>query len=573
MRRVRTGCALALLASLPLWLHGHVEITFQTGLGPAPIRRPTASLTYFINNQTAAFPNIEAGSNPIAAIDAAFARIGAASGITMTNGGTTGITGVAPDGANVVSFANTSANAALTMGAAAATVVQVNLNTLAITEADIVFNPTLPWSTLGTATRQDIEAVCTHEVGHAVGQDHSPIVNATMYPFIFQGSTVARTLSEDDLAGLRTLYPQGQAASFGTVTGIVQRTTGQPVFGAHVVLKCATTGRARTGAVSFLNGAYRIESVPPGLYEMYVEPLDGPFPSGALGLGIFGMGTIDASFRTTWLGGSAAPTRFAVLAGQTVSQPTIAVSPSPTVNITGGGTSPTTAFSLVGGLPAPVSAPFNGFVAVSGPSVQTFPDSAFSIGGPFVSITGPSVGAGVLANGEGWKAFPFSVTTNAPEGGYVIRVRHNGQDSMLTGLLDVQRTAPAAYTAVYGPSCLGSAGALALSAPLPPTVGNGGFALRLQGTLPGETAFFLVASAPAWIVPLPGCVVGVDLGSLFAPFPGYAVASVSGTTQLLTPIPNDPSLAGLDVYAQALSTDSLAPTGFVLSNPLAIHIE
>ncbi|MEA2560095.1 MAG: hypothetical protein QOH06_1599 [Acidobacteriota bacterium] len=67
-----------------------------------------------------------------------------------------------------------------------------------IQEADIVFNMNQPWSTNGS--NYDVQAVATHEIGHALGLHHSEVSGATMY----QGYTTNwRSLESDDIQALQ----------------------------------------------------------------------------------------------------------------------------------------------------------------------------------------------------------------------------------------------------------------------------------------------------------------------------------------------------------------------------------
>jgi MYXO-CTERM domain-containing protein len=55
----------------------------------------------------------------------------------------------------------------------------------------------------------DIANTLTHEVGHVLGLDHTPVRDATMYASAPLGELQKRTLHEDDVQGLCDIYPEG----------------------------------------------------------------------------------------------------------------------------------------------------------------------------------------------------------------------------------------------------------------------------------------------------------------------------------------------------------------------------
>ncbi|HXW08151.1 MAG TPA: matrixin family metalloprotease [Vicinamibacterales bacterium] len=79
-----------------------------------------------------------------------------------------------------------------------------------ILDADIVF-----WDgefkffagTTGCSGGFYIEDIAAHEFGHALGLGHSTVVGTTMYPSTSSCNTANRTLHDDDIAGVRSLYP------------------------------------------------------------------------------------------------------------------------------------------------------------------------------------------------------------------------------------------------------------------------------------------------------------------------------------------------------------------------------
>ncbi|KAI6700633.1 hypothetical protein NL676_014957 [Syzygium grande] len=63
------------------------------------------------------------------------------------------------------------------------------------------------WSFNPGLTETDLESVALHEIGHLLGLAHSSDPNAVMYPNIPLGS-IHRNLSQDDINGIRALYPE-----------------------------------------------------------------------------------------------------------------------------------------------------------------------------------------------------------------------------------------------------------------------------------------------------------------------------------------------------------------------------
>ncbi len=73
-------------------------------------------------------------------------------------------------------------------------------------DADIRFNDVgFTWSTTGTGGTVDAQSIATHEEGHFLGLDHTPISSAIMYASYSSG--LKRTLSSDDQNGVCAIYP------------------------------------------------------------------------------------------------------------------------------------------------------------------------------------------------------------------------------------------------------------------------------------------------------------------------------------------------------------------------------
>jgi len=91
----------------------------------------------------------------------------------------------------------------------ALTTVTFNPDTGEIYDADMEINSTIPL-TAGDpvpADGYDFESIVTHETGHFLGMAHSGDTHATMFAHYTQGSTVMRSLTADDVAGICTIYP------------------------------------------------------------------------------------------------------------------------------------------------------------------------------------------------------------------------------------------------------------------------------------------------------------------------------------------------------------------------------
>jgi hypothetical protein len=155
--------------------------------------------------------------------------------------------------------------------------VTTSLATGQLVDADIMFNPSAGFST-STPTPlnlSDLEAVATHEVGHLLGLDHSPLASAIMFP-LAAGRTFSRTLTADDMIGVSTLYPTAAFASRGSIDGTVRTMSNVGVFGAIVVV-VGQNGQPLVATITAPDGKYSITGLPAGNYTLYAEPMDGPF--------------------------------------------------------------------------------------------------------------------------------------------------------------------------------------------------------------------------------------------------------------------------------------------------------
>ncbi len=85
-----------------------------------------------------------------------------------------------------------------------------------ILDADILFNKNFGWSAVaeGQADKADVLNIAVHEIGHLIGLDHTPGLDATMYYASLSGETYKRSLAADDIQGVCYLYPEPGLTGF-----------------------------------------------------------------------------------------------------------------------------------------------------------------------------------------------------------------------------------------------------------------------------------------------------------------------------------------------------------------------
>ena len=181
-------------------------------------------------------------------------------------------------------------------------------------ESDIFFNAAFAWSISpgGETGKFDLESIALHEIGHLSGLGHSALgetelrpeggrrvvaAEAIMFPIAFPAGTVsARTLRDDDVAGISDLYPDnGVTANTGSISGRVTK-NGQGVFGAHVVAFDVARGGMVANFSLTTAGEFVIAALAPGPHVLRVEPLDDADVDEFFGASR----TVDSSFRVSF---------------------------------------------------------------------------------------------------------------------------------------------------------------------------------------------------------------------------------------------------------------------------------
>lgn len=185
------------------------------------------------------------------------------------------------DGVNLITIAQTAENLSMFAGetkdVSARTRVFFSRKGF-INEADIVLNPYQQFSTDGAIGTFDLEATVTHELGHLLGLEHSSIASSTMYDRqgkngIFDLPAFgARTLAEDDLTAVRSLYGANDAEECcGRLLGKLVQSNGKPIKNSQLWVEEAENGRVIGGVSADSDGSFEFKALPSGTYRLYAQ--------------------------------------------------------------------------------------------------------------------------------------------------------------------------------------------------------------------------------------------------------------------------------------------------------------
>lgn len=389
-------------------------------------------------------PIITADSSPTAAIAAALERWSRIPGSSLRFAPPTpaqdGVSRI--DGENLVTFADDSFNRSLVGGAIAVTRLTAD-DDGAFTDTDIVFNSNLPFSTTQTPGTFDIEGTLTHELGHAIGMDHAGPVTATMFATAVRGSRRLRTLTDDDRAFVREVYPAPDAEPMGVLSGTVRTEAGSPAFGA-LVSAIEIDRNIVVGVIAEADGSYRFGSLPPGDYTLTVDPLDGP--ANMFQLSFSRRGSFE-TFRTTVLGGAVAPERIAVAAGAEATQDLTIPSGAAPFNVLGLGITPDSGNVVTrAGIVVDRGRTYSVQMHGDGLDASVLSEASLVFLGTGVSVVPDTFRRDTLNFTDG-SSFPrihfdIFVANDAPYGSLSVGVATETDAALLTAGIEIQAAAP-----------------------------------------------------------------------------------------------------------------------------------
>ena len=436
MRRLATALFLSATVILSAVHVRSYTLQFTDATNSVQVRWQTNTITVALSSSLSApQANIKAGSDVAGAARRALRRWEKVANIrfivTASELQSVSAPGTRGDGVSLITVAHTAENAAPFNGAGVEMSGRTRIFSTvggSIAEADIVLNPVQSFSSDGTTGTYDLEATFTHEVGHLLGLEHSAVLGATMQPrqgrngIYDLSSSSPRSLSEDDRAGVSAIYGARLGAGVrGSVNGTISFSSGAPVFGANVWAEEAGTGRVSASNITLANGAYHIEGLLPGSYRVFAQALGGIVSASEIASqrGAYAGLAINQqfAFRTEEVG------RVEVAAGAT----TIL-----NAQLSGSAALLNPSFIGINGQLSTIAVPlapahlYKIFIAGEGISANQLAKGGITSTSPFIIVDPASLTDVDFGNGLSVISFDVSVTPDAREGDYSLRLQSLG---------------------------------------------------------------------------------------------------------------------------------------------------
>jgi uncharacterized protein (TIGR03437 family) len=250
---------------------------------------------------------ITGDSDPRSAIAAALKTWSSVttSAVRFAAPGTTSALNSASDGQHVIVFSDTDdIRSVLGKDLVALTLISYSTTDGAILDTDVIFSPAFTFSTTMAPGTVDLQSFLTHELGHALGANHTNVLGAAMFQAAPACENRQATLSADDVAFVSALYPAAGGNGYATVAGRATLHSGAPIRGGLVTVVDSSNGVTVSGLTGLTDGSFQFQA-PAGDYLVYVEPLGGYVLPGNLALSDT---AVDANFQSFFLGGNDNPT-------------------------------------------------------------------------------------------------------------------------------------------------------------------------------------------------------------------------------------------------------------------------
>ncbi len=256
----------------------------------------------------------------------------------------------------------------------------------------------------GPSFNQSFLMTTLHEMGHALGLQHT-FTSSTMSQATTRATNLTHPLDLDDIAAISALYPNGNLAQTGSITGKI--TAG----GNGVHLASVVAIQAGSGALSGVtnpDGTFRIDGVPPGNYAVYVHtmPPDANIigPWDASGNTVAASGPVNALFYpgTT---NPASATAVQVQAGQITSGINIATTTLPSVPFYDG-----QVYAYLNGTIAVTPGP----VSLTAPTTMAASVTGLGSNGKVTGLNVSVVGGAVTFQNQGYQANGYTYVALYP---------------------------------------------------------------------------------------------------------------------------------------------------------------